>query len=100
MPAYPGGYNPEIDKEVYFEVSHRDWTSEKNGRGMPCYGKFRDGKCMVNHAHLPRVLKETRNGSSALFYSTYMMEVNKVAMDCMEERIVAMNKLEYDMDCA
>ena len=29
-----------------------------------------------------------------------MMEVNNVAMDCMEERIVDMNKLEYDMDCA
>ena len=100
MPACPGGYNPEIDKEIYFEMSHRDWKSEKNGRGMPCYRRFRDGKCMVNHAHLPRIQKETKNGSSALFYSTYMMEVNKVTIDCMEERIVAMNKLEYNMDCA
>ena len=72
----------------------------KDGKGMPCYGRFRDGKYMVNHAHLPRILKETKNGSSALFYSTYMMEVNNVAMNCMEERIVAMNKLEYDVDCA
>ena len=100
MPACPGGYNPEIDKEIYFEVSHRDWISEKYGKGIPCYGRFRDGKCMVNHAHLPHVLKETKNASSALFYSTYMMEVNNVATDCMEERIVDMNKLEYDMDCA
>ena len=100
MPACPGGYNCEIDKEMYFEVYNRDWTNEKDGRRMPFYRMFRNGKCMVKHAHLPWVLKETKNGSSTLLYSTNMMEVNKVTMDCIEERIVAMNKLEYDMDCA
>ena len=44
-------------------------------------------------------MKETRNGSLAFFQNKYFMELDHVAMDCMEERIVDMNKREYELEC-
>jgi len=36
-----------------------------------------------------------------LFFNKYFMEVDHVIMDCMEERLVKQNMLEYarDVDC-
>ncbi len=44
-------------------------------------------------------MRETNNGDTALFQNKYFMEKNHIVMDCMEEMIVAKNKLEYKQDC-
>ena len=43
-------------------------------------------------------MKETKNRSTALFHNKYFMELDHVVMDCIEERIVDMNKREYEME--
>ena len=100
MPGVPGGYNAKIADEKYFEVSHYFWRMSIKARALPCYGRTVHGICIVNHADLPRIMQETKNGSTALFHNKYFMEDNHVIMDCMEERIVAMNKLEYELECS
>ena len=100
MPGVPGGYNAEIADEKYFEVSHVFWRTTKAQQALPCYGRIVHWICIVNHADLPRIMQETKNGSKALFHNKYFMEDNHVIMDCMEERIVAMNKLEYELECS
>ena len=67
---------------------------------LPCYGRIYHNICIVNHANLPRIMQETKNGSTALFHNKYFMEDNHLIMDCMEERLVAMNKLEYELECS
>ena len=100
MPGTPGGYNGEIAKEKWFTVSSYIWRKSIEDLALPCYGRTVHGICIVNHADLPRIMQMTRNGSKALFHNKYFMEDNHVIMDCMEERIVAMNKLEYELDCS
>ena len=99
MPGVPGGYNAEIADKKYFKVSHVFWRTTKAQQALPCYGRIVHGICIVIHADLPRIMQETKNGSKALFHNKYFMEDNHVIMDCMEERIVAMNKLEYELEC-
>ena len=41
-----------------------------------------------------------RNGPErALFHNKYFMELDHSIMDCMEERLVAINMREYKEDC-
>ncbi len=99
MPGAPGGYNPDISKDGYFEVGHYFWRTNQAELALPCFGITVHGICVVNHADLPRIMRETKNGAMALFHNKYFMEKNHVVMDCMEEMIVAKNKLEYKEDC-
>ena len=94
-PGTPGGYNSE---KKYFEVGHYFWRNTKYLRSLPCFGKTVHQICVVNFLDLPRIMKETKNGRTALFHNKYFMELDHVVMDCMEERIVDMNKREYEME--
>ena len=100
MPGAPRGYNADIPDGKYFEVGHYFWRTKQAEIVLPCYGRTVHGICIVNHADLPRIMQETKNGSTALFHNKYFMEDNHVIMDCMEERIVAINKREYEFECS
>ena len=95
-PGTPGGYNSE---RKYFRVFHCFWRTTNENQALPCFGKTVHHICIVNFLDLPRIMKETKNGSNALFHNKYFMELDHVVMDCMEERIVDMNKREYEMEC-
>jgi hypothetical protein len=92
MPGVPGGYDPNKN---YFSVSHTFWMG-----AMPCHGEIMHGICVVNFQDLPRIMRETKFGKTALFHNKYFMELDHVIMDCMEERIVAKNKREFEMECS
>ena len=99
MPDIPGGYNPQIPLEDYFEVGHYFWRTNAAEVALPCYGETVHGICIVTHSDFPRIMRETKNGKTALFQNKYFMELNHVAMDCMEEMIVTKNKRDYEIDC-
>ena len=99
MPGIPGGYNPAIPDDKYFEVGHYFWRTNQAEVALPCFGETVHGICVVNYGDLPRVMQETKNGETALFQNKYFMEKDYVAMDCMEERIVDMNRKEFKQDC-
>ena len=99
MPNVPGGYNPQIPKDDYFEVGHYFWRTNAQELSLPCFGKSVHSICVVNYADLPRIMGETKNGSNALFQNKYFMKYDHIGMDCMEERIIAMNKEEFQHDC-
>ncbi len=99
MPGVPGGYDPRIPEEGYFEVGHYFWRTNREEVRLPCYGKTVHGICVVSFGDLPRIMNETGSGSTALFQNKYFMELDHVAMDCMEERIVAGNRREFEQDC-
>ena len=98
-PGTPGGYNPHIPMVKYIEMDHCFWRITKKDRKRRCFGKTVHNICVVNFGDLPRIMKETENGRTALFHNKYFMELDHVVMDCMEERIVHMNKREYEMEC-
>ena len=56
------------------------------------------GVCIVSVAELKEILEVNRNSERNLFHSKYFMEVDYVVMDCMEERLVARNKVELKND--
>ena len=99
LPGVPGGYNPLIPDDRYFEVSHYFWRTNERELHQPCFGESVHGICIVNYADLPRVMNETKNGNTAFFQNKYFMDNDHVAMDCMEERIVELNKREYELEC-
>ena len=55
--------------------------------------------CIVDVGDIHRILTNTRFGSNAIFQNKFFMQSDHVIMDCMEERIIAKNKLEYETDC-
>ena len=96
-PGTPGGYNSE---RKYFRVASIFWRTNSKEQALPCFGKTVHRICIVNFLDLPRIMNETENRSTALFHNKYFMELDHVVMDCMEERIVDMNKREYEMECS
>ena len=99
-PGTPGGYNPRIRKSKYIAMDHSFWRTTPENSALQCFGKTVHKICVVNFADLPRILKETNNGNTALFHNKYFIELDPVVMDCLEERIVEMNKREYKMECS
>ena len=64
-----------------------------------CAGKAVHTSCILNVRDIP-LLHEYMSGKSTIFfYNKYFMEYDHVVMDCMEQRIVEQNKLEYRRDC-
>ena len=100
MPGAPGSYNPNIPKEGYFEVGHCFWRTNAEEVKLPCYGETVHGTCVVNFQDLPRIMEETQFGKTALFHNKYFMELDHVIMDCIEERIVAKNRKEFELECS
>ena len=97
MPGVPGGYDPN---KKYFEVGHYFWRTNAEEIALPCFGETVHGICVVTYEDLPRIMKETGEGSNALFQNKYFVENDHVAMDCMEEGIVDRNRIEYQLECS
>jgi hypothetical protein len=96
IPGVPGGYDPN---KKYFSMSSIFWRTSKAARKLPCYGRTVHLVCVVNFQDMPRIMRETKFGETALFHNKYFMEWDPVIMDCMEERIVAKNKREFELEC-
>ena len=105
----PGGYDPRF-KHLFFEVSKYIWLIPEST--APCSGKKVHSVCIVTAGDMKMVAGETsphglaagyggmRPGeATALFHNKYFMEFDHTVMDCMEERLVEMNRLEYQQDC-
>ena len=54
---------------------------------------------MVAAGDLKRIIEDSDNGRKSLFHNKYFMELDHTTMNCMEERLVARNKKEYEDDC-
>ena len=65
-----------------------------------CKGNIVHHICILNSVDLPTVYSKGVNAHHpAFFFNKYFMERDHVIMDCMEERIVKQNRLEYENDC-
>ena len=66
---------------------------------LKCTGKRVHHVCILNIRDLPLLHEYKRGKSTIFFYNKYFLEYDHVVMDCMEQRIVEQNKLEYKRDC-
>ena len=97
MPGIPGGYDPKLD-DLYFTIDMYMWMYTKAQKAK-CGGKVVHSICIVSVPDLPEILNRSKDGKLAIFSNKYFMEMDHVVMDCMEERLVARNRLEYKQDC-
>ena len=86
LPGAPGGWANGND---YFNLESVFWI--RDGHEI-CRGKVVHKVCVVGVGDLPRIV-EMAGGH--FFHNKYFMEYDPVVMSCMEERIIQMNKLEY-----
>ena len=68
-------------------------------KNLKCTGKVVHHCCILNVRDIPLLHKYKSGQSTIFFYNKYFMEYDHVVMDCMEQRIVEQNKLEYKRDC-
>jgi hypothetical protein len=94
MPGVPGGFNPRIPKKLFFGVASAIWVY---GQGTPCRGKTVHSVCIVGTGDLKYILNK-RKTNDALFHNKYFMELDHTIMDCMEERLVQENRIEFEHD--
>ena len=95
MPGVPGGYDSKLDHH-YVRAAHSTWQLSQHNE--PCYGIVINSICTITAGDLPMVMRTSENRT--LFHNKYLMERDHTAMDCLEERIVEKNKLEYERDCS
>ena len=109
LPGAPGGYDHKLWR-LYFHVSRYIWLT--SGNTAPCNGERIHWICIITAGDMKLVAGESsphglaagyggvRPGeATALFHNKYFMEFDHTVMDCMEERLVGMNRLEYQQDC-
>ena len=90
LPGVPGGYDRKIK---YFVMESAFWIYHNE----TCHGKVVHRICIVGVGDLPRVVQMA---GGHFFHNKYFMEYDHTVMSCMEERIVQMNKLEYQQELA
>ena len=98
LPGVPGG-PPEITyHSTTPKVAARIW-SHWNPPIM-CKGRMVHGSCVLSSGDLASIYSIGVNANKpTFFFNKYFMEWDHVVMDCMEERLVERNKLEYVNDC-
>ena len=77
------------------------WVDQKDRkRGPPCAGNVVHGICILSSGDLGTVYKKgVLSHTNRFFYNKYFMHLDHVIMDCMEERLVQQNKMEFIRDC-
>ena len=100
MPGIPGGFRKQLsEKKSYFRVARAIWCH--NGRqcffGFYCHGQVLRDVCITDSADLPSIMKSAVDGH--MFHNKYFSEKDHTVMDCLEERIVSINKEEYNQEC-
>ena len=76
------------------------WMVSRQARRHPqefCKGSVVHNICILSSGDLPTVYSNAHRPT--FFFNKYFMERDHVIMDCMEERIVKQNRLEYENDC-
>ena len=97
LPGVPGG-PPKITHSTTPVVAANIW-SEWDPPIM-CKGRVVHGVCVVSSGDLPTIYSMGVNADKpTFFFNKYFMEWDHVVMNCMEERLVERNKLEYVNDC-
>lgn len=98
IPETPGGFKPNLK---YVDISNYFWRTKRTAESWPtkCTGKTVHNICIVTSGELREILERSKNGTGALFHNKYFMEDDHTIMDCMEERLVGMNREEYLDDC-
>ncbi len=99
LPGVPGGVNHSLEKNHLFATDRYCWAYNlREKRGRNCHGKVVHNVCIVDIGDLSWIDTGCIQGRYALFHNKYFMENDHVVMDCMEERIIARNKLEHAQD--
>ena len=76
------------------------WKEGDTRVGPPCAGRIVHGICILSSGDLGTVYKKgVLSHTNRFFYNKYFMHLDHVVMDCMEERLVQENKMEYVRDC-
>ena len=97
LPNVPGGFNSTLLKKYSFSIDRYCWVYKRwEKKEKKCHGEVAHNICIVDIGDLNWILNDTEN---VLFQNKYFMENDRLVMDCMEERIIAQNKLEYKRDC-
>ena len=101
LPNVPGG--PPKSSVMIPLVSLYIWMNNDYARQHEhevCKGKNIHFICVLSSGDLPTVYSKGVNAHCpTFFFNKYFMEMDHVIMDCMEERIVKQNRLEYENDC-
>ena len=94
LPEAPRAHRPGfklILAKAFFSLHHPK---------KECAGKSVHTSCILNVRDIPLLHEYNLSGKrTVFFYNKYFMEYDHVVMDCMEQRIVEQNKLEYRRDC-
>ena len=97
LPGVPGG--PPKNGTVIPIVDAYQWMH----RNIPqefCKGRIVHYICILSIGDLPMVYSKGVNAQQPnFFFNKYFMEWDHVVMDCMEQRLVEQNLLEYKDDC-
>ena len=64
-----------------------------------CAGKAVHTSCILSVSDIPLLYNYMARKTTIFFYNKYFMEYDHVVMDCMEQKIVEQNMLEYKRDC-
>ena len=101
VPGVPGG--PPKNVTMMPSVQTCIWMNTEYGRHHPqelCKGRVVHDLCILSSGDLPTLYSKGVNAyQPTFFFNKYFMEWDHVIMDCMEERLVEQNKLEYKNDC-
>lgn len=92
-PGAPGAYDPKYS-DLYFSMESVYWTL----KDRHCRGKELHHMCIVSIGDVQEIVMSNL-GKDHVFHNKYFMDYDHTVMNCMEERIVGINKLEYDLEC-
>ena len=89
----PVGKAP-IEPTLSVSIWINDYSANIAHERMKCNGEERNEVCIAGVGTMKSI-----NTSEAFFFNKYFARQDHVIMDCVEERIVARNRLEYSKDC-
>ena len=103
LPGVPGG-PPKVENVTMPNVLASIWVPKywnQTMSGAMCKGRVVHDVCVVSSGDLPMIYSMGVNAHQpTFFFNKYFTEWDHVVMDCMEQRLVEQNKLEYVTDCS
>ena len=91
LPGATGGY---VMGQNYFRMENVFWMNSRSN--YTCYGGIIHQVCIVSYLDLPNILSLA---GTHVFHNKYFMERDPVVAQCLEERVLKANQLEYQQDC-
>ena len=100
MKDAPDGENRRDKTGIIPLVEDMVWVQGDPKRAPACAGSIVHQICILSSGDLGTVYKKgVLSHTNRFFYNKYFMHLDHVVMDCMEERLVQQNKIEYFKDC-